>query len=491
MRPAEPAYERLSARVTLALVFAAMLMVAAHAALVRQTIGLTHATAAAFAAVAPLIAWIALPAALGLVFASRLAGVKPTRVTLGIVLGAGLAMRLLWFTVPAPLEDDFNRYMWDGAVAARGLNPYTVPPQDFVKGTPLPGYERMRPLQTGPQSSTSNAVLKGINFPELRTIYPSVAQAGFVIAHWLAPMQINGLRAVFLGAELMTLLLLLRLLAATGQSPLWSALYWWNPLAAFSAIGIAHVDALVPPFVLGALLAALTQRFTFAASLLALGAGVKIWPVMLVPLVVAPLFSQPRRLLLAVLACGGVLAFAVGPLLLSTLQPNSGLAAYAAGWSNHNAFYAWMAAALTQLTGNAQAAPKMLRVGLVLATIAVALAATRYRLSRAVNDHDASATASELLTAALIVAAAVFYLSPAQFPWYALWFLPLAALARNWPLLLASATLPLYYLFFPLWEMGRGDLYFFGTSFLHAVPVLGWLLMDWMRRRRVEHTVRH
>ena len=78
--------------------------------------------------------------------------------------------------------------------------------------------------------------------------------------------------------------------------------------------------------------------------------------------------------------------------------------------------------------------------------------------------------------------AGIFYLAPAQFPWYALGFLGLAAPLRCWPLLLASVTLPTYYLFFPLWESDDADTFQYGVAFLHALPVWCWLAWRYAHR---------
>jgi hypothetical protein len=81
----------------------------------------------------------------------------------------------------------------------------------------------------------------------------------------------------------------------------------------------------------------------------------------------------------------------------------------------------------------------------------------------------------DLVVRATIVAAAVFYLSPAQFPWYALWFLGLAAAVPSFPLLAASATLAAYYTFGPAFQ--------YGTAFLHSLPVFIWLAYTGIQRR--------
>ena len=139
----------------------------------------------------------------------------------------------------------------------------------------------------------------------------------------------------------------------------------------------------------------------------------------------------------------------------------------------NNAFFAWGIYGLELALGDDEPAQRVLRSLLAVATAGTALLiARRHRQQRL-----------DLVQGALIVSATVFYLSPAQFPWYAAWFLPLAALLRSWPLLLASATLPSCYLLDPLWLAGWGRAYTYGIAFVHSVPVLLWLTIDAFRQR--------
>ena len=449
-------------------------LVASQLALAWATTGLTHATATTLRSVLPLIVGLSLPAGVALLLAPRLGQIAPTRSALVVLALVGLAMRAVWLNRPAPLEDDFYRYLWDGAVLAHGLNPFAVAPAD-VSSDPAswPAYRHL--------AVAGEAVLSRINFPDIRTIYPSLAQGAFALAYLVAPFDILGLRVLFLLAECITLWLLVALLRERGRSPLWAALYWWNPLPAFMLVGIAHVDALVPPCVLGALLMGLRGRPMPALALVGLGAGVKVWPVLLAPILLVPLMRDRRRLAIGLAVLGAALAFSLGPLAYSALQPDSGLEAYSSGASNNNAFFAWLVHALTWLTSDAESAESLVRAALGAATAAIAL----------IVAFTGTSSAGSLGTRFLIVAASVFYLAPAQFPWYAVWFLSLATLTRTWPLLLASATLPAYYLFFPLWETGNSSIFFFGTAFLHSVPVLGWLAWDAYRRTRDERPMEH
>lgn len=446
---------------------AGILLIAGQAWLVAATLGLSHSNSAEVAAVLPLILGLAIPTGLLLAGASWIARIPASGFAMATLLAVGVVMRLVWFGTPPPLEDDYHRYLWDGAVVARGLDPYAFAPAALIgEGHGTSAYVKL--------AQAAQGTLRAINFPELRTIYPSVAQAAFALAHLLAPFKVDGLRFVLLASELVTLWLLVSMLRRLGQSPLWSVLFWWNPLVAFVLVGVAHVDALIPPIVLGAVLAMSLGKPFAALALIALGAGVKVWPLMLAPMVLWPLRRSPKRLITAAVWLSALLALTIGPVLLSALRPGSGLSAYAAGWSNNNAPYAWGLYLLSSALGSWELGERLLRLMLALATGGLALVV-------AVRGEP---TLRSLCFRALVIAAATFYLSPAQFPWYAAWFLPFAVLCRNWPLLAASALLPTYYLFFPLWPVQNGAWFFYGTAFLHSVPVLGGLLYVWSRDRK-------
>lgn len=446
-----------------------LVLVAAQVLLIRMTLGLHHGNATTLAAVLPLMLGVAIPTGLLLAMGPRLVSAEPTPVVWGALIGCGLLLRLVWLGQVPPLDDDYFRYLWDGAVVANGLDPYRYGPSEFLGKTSGPeAYVRLA------AGKAVQDILDNVNFNDMRSIYPAVAQVVFAAGYLIAPFKVDGLRLVFLAGEIVTLVLLVRLLRATGRSPLWSALYWCNPFAAFMTIGLVHVDAVIPPLVLGALLMHARGRSVWAAALIGLGAGVKIWPLLLAPMVLWPLLRQTRQAVLASAVLGVVLIAVLGPVLWSTLQPGSGLTAYAHGWTNNNAFYAWTLVGLKAVLGQGDGIERGLRLTLAAATAVIAL-------TQAVRG---SGSLDSILSRGLIVAASVFYLSPAQFPWYAVWFLPLAALRGSWPLLLASVTLPAYYMFFPQWPLEQGSLFFYGIAFIHSVPVLGWLLYETVVRRR-------
>lgn len=458
----------------------AVLLVASQAMLAAIAGGLTHATAVTIAVVAPLLVLVMVPAALGLAAGPSLARLGDARPHLAIMVVVGLAMRLVWLGSPVPLEDDFNRYLLDGAMVAVAADPYAAAPEQLLSAPP----QRLAALVTA-----GRHVIEAVNFGELTSIYPGTAQFVFALAHVLAPWQADGLRLVLLAADGMTLVLLTSTLAALGRPRILAALYWCNPFVVLTTAATIHIDALLPPLLLGALLALWRRREVASAVLLALAVGVKLWPILLAPLFLRTAWHDRGRVSVAgrlraaalpSLAFVVLVAVLVGPLALASMRPSSGLAAYGANWSNNNAIFAWSEDLIeTVLDGIIDIdVERWLRVGSALAAGAVAIGV-------AVSGHVpplGRAALRWLVSRGLVVAAAVFYLSPAQFPWYALWFLPLAAVLEVWPLLLASVLLPLYYLSFPLSAIGEGDAYHFGVALLHALPVLIWSAI-WYRRR--------
>ncbi len=388
--------------------------------------------------------------------------------TIGICL-AGVIARLLLFASEPMLEDDYQRYLWDGAVTAAGANPYAVSPQtartlgaDTVQG-------RLA-LEAGP-------LVARINHRELTTIYPPVAQASFALAHIIRPWSLTAWRTLVFACDLATFALILALLRATGRSPLWSALYWWNPLVLKELINSAHMDAVVLPLALLGLLLATRRRQIAAAAALMLAVGAKIWPVLLLPLILRPLASRPGRLALALGICTALLVLFAMPVVQSGLGVNSGFAAYAARWQTSSALFPALQGAVALMLealrlGDASAG--------LIARLAIALA---LGCLAGVLTVKPVADADDLIGRASLLVGALVLLSPAQFPWYAAWFAPFLAF-RPWTgFLILTATAPFYYMSFYLTAAGEPELFRRYVVWLIWVPVWAALALEALHTR--------
>jgi alpha-1,6-mannosyltransferase len=183
--------------------------------------------------------------------------------------------------------------------------------------------------------------------------------------------------------------------------------------------------------------------------------------------------DQPAQLFGLAVVFAGVVGAVMLPLALASLKAYSGLASYAQGAHNNNGVYAWASYGLYLAFGESDGAQRGLRIAVgLLAVLLVAWVS----LARVKSLDD-------LVVRMLACSAIVFYCAPAQFPWYAVWFLPWAVLVPSVPLLFAAVTLPAYFAFFPLWNTGRGAEFLYAVAFVHALPVWGWLAWDESRRR--------
>lgn len=386
---------------------------------------------------------------------------------LAAVIVTGLALRGMMFAVEPVLEDDYYRYLWDGAVSAHGLNPYALPPSEAAL---QPDDSLVSDL-----ARDADVVLDRVNHPDLKTIYPPVAQAAFALAHWLRPWSIAAWRAVCLGGELTTLGLLLALLNAVGRSPLWIALYWWNPLIIKEMINSAHMEAILLPLMLAALLLAV-KRWPFGSLLmLGLAMGAKLWPVMLAPLLLRPLLLRPAQLIagLGVLAIMAVLWAA--PPWIGGIDETSGFVAYAANWKTNSALFPALESVTTSLLNIAgldpSAAGRVARGVCAMAVVAVALWMARTPWTQPVD----------LVNRAGTVVITLFLLTPAQFPWYAAWMLPFLCFRPSLALLGVSVLLPLYYASFYFHARDTYDIFRDRIVWLIWLPIWVGLTLEALR----------
>lgn len=392
---------------------------------------------------------------------------------LTVIVAGGIILRVMMFwTVPA-LETDLYRYLWDGALVATGHNPYAYAPGSLnAAGVPAD----VRDL-----ASEAGYIHERINHRELRTIYPPVAQAFFAAAYLAETWSITAWRLVCLLCEMATLWLLIRLLDVLGRNRLWLAVYWWNPLIIKELMNSAHMDAVLVPLLLAALLLALTQRSILSCIVLALAAGTKVWPVLLLPLVMRPLLGEPRRLAAAVCLTGLCLAALAVPPLISGIDDTSGFAAYAGEWRRNGALNP-----LLEMLFTTGLSPFGLADGAVPGLLARAVAAASAAMIAVLVAVPALGGGHDLVARATWIVLAVLVLSPAQYPWYIAWIMPLMVLRT--PLrgvLVAAALLPIYYASF--YFRGHNIEWMFNDIIVFAMWVPIWLFLYRDLRQPVGH----
>ena len=434
----------------------------------------------------PLPLLVAVSVVAGLVYlgAAMLARRTPDRSgILPWIVAIGLAMRAtLFFSTPI-CETDFYRYLWDGGVVATGFNPFAYTPDEVAKG------EARVPEELVELGQQAGQTLERVNHETLGTIYPTMAQAAFALAHLLRPWSLGALRVVFFLFDAATLVLIALLLRRLRMPMALCAVYWWNPLLVKETVNSAHMDVVVLPFVMGALLLTLRERRIAAAIVLALAVGAKLWPIVLLPIILRPLFAKPARLGAALAAFALVLAVLFIPMLAAMeLRGDSGFAAYGERWEMNDALFMVFMKASQVMPKVFGIVPSQAQARVTARAIVVALLLTVIALRVWRSDR----TPGDTCTSALIVIASLFLLSPTQFPWYFLWLVPFLALRPSYGLLALTVTLPLYYLRF--YYEARDNVGFFdsGVVWIEFAPIWGLMLVEWgLRRRRTRKESRH
>ncbi len=300
-------------------------------------------------------------------------------------------------------SNDMVRYVWDGRIQWMGYNPYTVIPSD-------PALAHTHTDQTRLMPSIHD-----------RTPYPAAAQLFFrgMVAVWDSA---RGMKFALLFCDLLTILVLVRWLRETGRSPWLTLLYAWNPLVILEIAHSGHLDALGALWIAISAWMLSTRRGMRAAVALAVAVGVK-----LVPIVLVPLYWKRIRVRDAAVGAGVFLAFYL-PFASAGALPLGAVPNVVQYVRFNGPLFKFLAAAVT---------PQGAALVAVILGLSVAL------WMRVKYPADEPAAWAWPMAAALAAA-------PVVYPWYLLYFTPFLFTRRTIPLIAWTIiVLPVYV----VWEL--------------------------------------
>jgi alpha-1,6-mannosyltransferase len=316
-----------------------------------------------------------------------------------IIVGGALLFRLsLVWVPPGFLSDDLYRYLWDGLVQRAGINPYQYPP-----------------AATELAFLRDDIIFPMINRKEALTIYPPGAQLFFWGMAWGWPGSVVALKGAILIADACSVALLLLLLRHLDINRCHVLLYAWNPLVVVELALSGHLDGVMLPFLLGAVLLTLKQRSRPAGLLLGLATLIKLYPAILLPV----LYRKRSQQLLVVWA----VTLGLGYLLY--LGAGSQVAGYLPGYLGPGEeFNLGLRQMLLYILGFVTDAPH--RTVLWLTSFVLLLAAVQcLRSDRQTSRH--------LLGWAVgMIALYLLLVSPSVHPWYLVWLVALASVIPTW-----------------------------------------------------------
>jgi hypothetical protein len=166
------------------------------------------------------------------------------------------------------------------------------------------------------------------------------------------------------------------------------------------------------------------------------------------------------------------------PVRAAALDSSSGFVVYAQRWEMNDALFMivkWCARSVLGVVGSDPAAAQFVARIFVFVILAAGIA---WLTRRNVTDPR------DMCERWLLVVAAIFLLSPTQYPWYCVWLVPFLAIRPRFSLLLLTALLPLYYLRFYLNARDQAAIFDRGIVWVEYVPVWLLLMREWYAARR-------
>jgi alpha-1,6-mannosyltransferase len=240
---------------------------------------------------------------------------------------------------------------------------------------------------------------------------------------------VTAMKAAMVGFEIVTFLLLVRLLAASELPTERVAVYAWHPLTLWEFAGNGHIDAALIAFVVAAFWAARHWRGALAGVLLAGATLTKFYPVVLAP----ALYRRWDLKMPAAFAAAIIVAYlpylGIGWRVLGFLPAYVGEEGFDAGGAGF-----FLLALLRELPPFAQVGGRT-----YVAIVAVMLVALGAAILFARDTKYSPFAAAAVLATAFVIAVSPHY------PWYFSWLIIFACFVRSLALLwLTNSCLLLY-----------------------------------------------
>jgi hypothetical protein len=214
---------------------------------------------------------------------------RDDRFAVVLILFTAAAIRVPAFASPPSLSNDAYRYVWDGELVLRGIDPHAATPLSPEAG-------QLRSTWLWPH----------IDYRTIPNVYPPLALALFAVGA-LDSRDLEGVKLVALGGDALVIAALFAVLSARRMPRGRVALYALHPLVAIEFAGNAHIEAwAIAGIVFAAASPAGGRMMRLAPLAIATAILTKIYPAVL-----APIAFARNRVGLAITA--GVVAIAYVP----------------------------------------------------------------------------------------------------------------------------------------------------------------------------------
>jgi len=354
----------------------------------------------------------------------------------------GLVIRILFFPPHAIQETDFFRYFWDGQVVIQGANPYSLSPQEAYL---LPE----KPAISG--GSEMEEVFKYINFPDVKTIYPPLAQYLFAFSQFLTPWEAWGWKGMIFVADGLIIWILMMLSGHLKIRKEWIVLYAWSPLILKEFLNNLHLDIFALLF-LCLIIYGLVRKWTiFSFIALACAVLVKWFALILLPLLIRATWRTPRQAVLNIGLFLSIIVLVYMPFASAGKSLWDGLITFSLNWKVNAGLFNLISFFFQSLSLPEDLVKLSSRFTIALIFAVISILVMRWFWDR----RDVLS----FCQSALILTASLFFLIPIGNPWYYSWTFPFLLFFPVRSLILFSGLVLLYYLDFYLMYQNQRDLF--------------------------------
>ena len=206
--------------------------------------------------------------------------IKKEKNNFTFLVAIAIIFRLIFLTAIPNLSQDFYRFIWDGRMMLKGLNPYLHLPETFINQ----GYA---PINQATELYSGMGALNGSHY----TNYPPINQLNFFIAALFNNSSIIGsiiaLRLQIILADIGIIYFGKKILEKLKLPVHNIFLYALNPFIIIELTGNLHFESVMLFFLVWSLYLILQKKWSLAALIFSLSVAVK-----LIPLLFLPLFYQ-------------------------------------------------------------------------------------------------------------------------------------------------------------------------------------------------------
>ena len=190
----------------------------------------------------------------------------------------GLILRVVFLVTLPSLSDDYFRFIWDGKLSLEGVSPFKYLPSEFIKLT---------------SRNYFLDLYSKLNSPNYYSVYPPVSQCVYLIGALFDKTiySVILIRIVLIISDLFSFFYIRKLLNYFGKDENLSYLYFLNPLVIIEITGNLHFEGLMLLFLLISVHLFLHAKYSLSALFFSIAVGVKLLPLMFLPLFV---FKLPK-----------------------------------------------------------------------------------------------------------------------------------------------------------------------------------------------------